>query len=88
RNFKRLPTSSNTPGANDPQRDRHINIFVPPYHKHNPRIDPSAHIRWTSLNFLHSGLWTLHRDELLFEPIDLFDIFRFNSIYKLHNNRN
>ncbi|PKY60800.1 hypothetical protein RhiirA4_484943 [Rhizophagus irregularis] len=53
-----------------------------PYDKLNPRIDDQAHIRWTSSNFLHSGTWETHRDNLLFNDIDtslIFYNFPFNN---------
>jgi hypothetical protein len=43
-----------------------------PYYKSHFMLDQTAHIRWTSSNFLHSGSWESHRDTLLFSNIDLF----------------
>ncbi|CAB4485566.1 unnamed protein product [Rhizophagus irregularis] len=41
-----------------------------PYEKSLLTFNSTAHIRWTSSNFLHSGSWEYHRDELQFNIID------------------
>ncbi|CAB5210128.1 unnamed protein product [Rhizophagus irregularis] len=41
-----------------------------PYEKSLLTFNSTAHIRWTSSNFLHSGSWESHRDELQFNVLD------------------
>lgn len=50
--------------------------YVPSaYVNSNAFFDSTAHIRWTSSNFLHSSSWFTHRDILIF--------FFFSSIFRL-----
>jgi hypothetical protein len=38
-----------------PYENFYVHTKFLPYYKHNASFNPSAHIRWTSSNFLHSG---------------------------------
>uniref|UniRef100_U9TR44 RNase H type-1 domain-containing protein n=1 Tax=Rhizophagus irregularis (strain DAOM 181602 / DAOM 197198 / MUCL 43194) TaxID=747089 RepID=U9TR44_RHIID len=50
----------------------HRRITATPYFREGGFYDNHAHIRWTSSNFLHSAHWTVYRDCLGFNQIDLF----------------
>jgi len=51
-----------------------------PYDRLGVLHDPTAHIRWTSNNFLHSGSWESHRDNFFFDNINLFSFFNYSIL--------
>ncbi|PKK61422.1 hypothetical protein RhiirC2_718432 [Rhizophagus irregularis] len=56
------------------QRTVHDSPGTPliPYGRVDGFYNDTAHIRWTSSNFLHSGSWESHRDDIWLDNIDLF----------------
>ncbi|PKC57933.1 hypothetical protein RhiirA1_471729 [Rhizophagus irregularis] len=67
------PSADDTINNDVPQRSyTHRRITATPYFREGGFYDNHAHIRWTSSNFLHSAHWTVYRDCLGFNQIDLF----------------
>ncbi|PKC61237.1 hypothetical protein RhiirA1_465266 [Rhizophagus irregularis] len=61
---------------------RNTHNFTPlsiPYARAGGFYDATAHIRWMSSNFLHSGSWEYHRDEISFDNIDLFSFYDYHK---------
>ncbi|CAB4410637.1 unnamed protein product [Rhizophagus irregularis] len=51
-----------------------------PYGRIGGLYDDTAHIKWTSSNFLHSGSWESHRDNIWFDIIDVCHTFNYKFI--------
>lgn len=55
------------PSMNRTNNHAHNNNLYKPYSNRQERLDSTAHIKWTSCNFLHSETWENHHDALLFD---------------------